>query len=594
METNNSIKLYLSDWLWNASLLGFLRIQESRGIQYDISKGSIEIRSDDLDGFEDAYFILVLKRYISNSIKLSITLDSLKFFEENSQKEIINKYKEKRKDIIDFVQEYNGSFSSLIKEIEGRIGNLIKTLSNHFENESLKHEQTQQLANKIKKVGEKINKEIYDKKKGFLKDFIDPSANYLCNYLKRFYFNKGVVGNYSIKGDRITRFKENYVEPAQNDINCKKQESTLKCKFVKTISVEPKSFNNSNDIFGESMFSITGISTQSFKNFFFNFQADIFPSKLAELILLCSWAGFTEIPFKFRDSKNTSDKVFVNLPKLDYLIEENKKIENLYKLSEIDKTNTIYESIIQDIFLKIKEFKSQWALQNILFIELETVSRKDTNKPHFYYFQIGKDLAKLFNNDTAIKAANNLRGKIFIRRSINVTEDIFLYTRRETVRRILNYEDLNTLSYYALRDQIRGKPSFYNLQNAFSISVLSLIRSNIQKQNKSLKIKNMDSKTVFGILKSYQNAGESLCHSMDFEKRKRLSYRLLSLIRNGKTEDFYESIMKIFIGQSKAVPDVLVSLLNKEDMIEAESKAYAFMTGFMQDKEEKKQENSNQ
>lgn len=91
----------------------------------------------------------------------------------------------------------------------------------------------------------------------------------------------------------------------------------------------------------------------------------------------------------------------------------------------------------------------------------------------------------------------------------------------------------------------------------------------------------MESRQIFGVLKGFREAGEDLGQGMDYEKRKRLSYRLLSLIRTGKIPDFYESLLKLYISRNKPIPDALVSLLNAVDAVEPQAKAYAFMSGFL-------------
>jgi uncharacterized protein YehS (DUF1456 family) len=39
--------------------------------------------------------------------------------------------------------------------------------------------------------------------------------------------------------------------------------------------------------------------------------------------------------------------------------------------------------------------------------------------------------------------------------------------------------------------------------------------------------------------------------------------------------------MKIYMSQNKVIPESLVSLLNKEDEIGFQARAYAFMSGFL-------------
>ncbi len=408
----------------------------------------------------------------------------------------------------------------------------------------------------------------------------DTKYDYITTQLKRFFFNKKVVGQYGFKGaNRKIVFAEEFIKPAQAKLLGGNDTDGIACRFCGQNKVEISDWNEVNEFFGEGMFSPIGV-TLGFLNFFYNMQPDLVMCAVCELVLLCSWAGFTEIPYKFRDEINDTEFIFVNVPNLELLIEENEKLQSLYETSALDLQGTIYEEILYDLFVKEKEKKSEWALQNVLFVEIKPVPRKDQGKPDFRYFHIGKDIAQMFIDQTAIKAAKQIRGRIYTRRNKeNPRDSVFVYARRDAVRRMLSRDSLYPLCYAAIRDQIEN-PSYNNIQNAFNLSVLSGIRTNIWKKNKQGE-KQMESKQIFGILKSFSGAGEDLGQGMDYEKRKRLSYRLLSLIRTGKITDFYESLLKLYISRNIPIPDAMISILNVADTIEPEAKAYAFMSGFL-------------
>jgi hypothetical protein len=94
----------------------------------------------------------------------------------------------------------------------------------------------------------------------------------------------------------------------------------------------------------------------------------------------------------------------------------------------------------------------------------------------------------------------------------------------------------------------------------------------------------MDSKQVYGILRGQFFArGEQDFTDLKPDKKKRLSYKLLSLIRMGKYVEFYDEVIRLYINNTeKPIPEVFLGLLNTKDTIDFEAKAYAFMTGFLQ------------
>lgn len=91
----------------------------------------------------------------------------------------------------------------------------------------------------------------------------------------------------------------------------------------------------------------------------------------------------------------------------------------------------------------------------------------------------------------------------------------------------------------------------------------------------------LESKQVFGILNHLRDEGSKFT-SMDYEKRKSRSYVLLSMIRNKKIDAFYDMVVKMYMSENKSIPESLISILNHKDEINFQSRAYAFMSGFLQ------------
>src|SRR5207249_7111870 len=91
----------------------------------------------------------------------------------------------------------------------------------------------------------------------------------------------------------------------------------------------------------------------------------------------------------------------------------------------------------------------------------------------------------------------------------------------------------------------------------------------------------LESSQIYGILHSIHREGSSFNISLDYDQRKRKSYELLSMIRNGRVEDFYDILLKIYMSANRPVPASLISLLNSQDELGFQARAYAFMSGFL-------------
>ena len=331
------------------------------------------------------------------------------------------------------------------------------------------------------------------------------------------------------------------------------------------------------------MFSITGVSETKFPNFFYNLTPDFYICEVCELILLCAWAGFNRIPFALRSGPQDTEYIFVNLPSLPLLFEENEALRKFYQIPQTVQ-NTAYEIVMEDLFLKEREKKGEWVLQNVLFVEIRPSMRKDRDKPIFKYFHIGRDIARLFIDKVAIESIRRVYGSLFIsNQTINL--------RREAVKRFVEGDQVYDLIYQVLRQNVdpgtRGNSNLPPLKSAFELSLLHSIRRVIwEGYRKGLRREAMESRQVYEILSKFYEMGASLGKEIDLERRLRMSYRLLSAVRSGRREEFYEMMMKLFIDMQKPIPQDLLSLLNPADPIEFESKAYALLSGFLGEEKE--------
>ena len=119
-----------------------------------------------------------------------------------------------------------------------------------------------------------------------------------------------------------------------------------------------------------------------------------------------------------------------------------------------------------------------------------------------------------------------------------------------------------------------------NVEKVFNLALLSAIRSNIWQRIKEAGHL-IESKEVYSIIEQFQYEGKKFQFNTKLEERQQKSYRLLSLIRTGKMMDFYDILMKLYMSENRPIPDILITLLNKEDSIDFSAKAYAFLSGFL-------------
>ena len=550
------MEITLGNWIYNAGIVGFLRILQEDGIKIEtlIQEKSFKILPEYLDGFEEAYFKYVWK----NAAERFLTSKNpfQKVVEETDYKDIRLK----------FLEQIRGSSKEISWDsFRENIKNSLSESFNTIE-EIIKANQKSKDKEKAYKVLEKLKKEAEDALE---------SNKYAISRLRRFYFNKAVVGQFSDGRNAIAKFKERYVFPAQRIVkNGFQSTNSVLCRFCNknpvTFAGEKVDF-----VFNQGFFSPASVSLNDFKNFFYKGEADLFLCPLCALILLCSFAGVNTKPYKLHDIDET-DFIFVNIPDLHLLFEENEKISTLYwRIQNDDLKDSIYESIIEDLLLKNIRGKSAWVLQNIFFVELKTSANPSAAKPLIRYFPIGKDSAKLFTEPTVQNALKKIQGGLEIQKGVWI-QDI----RYRVIKQILANESLYPLAYSELKKSIETN---WSSQNPYEMVFIESFKRNIQKKLKN-KGGHMEGKNIHGILYGFSQSGREFSDKIQKEKRERLSYRLLSFIHTGKYTEFYEGLMKLYISYGLLIPDKILTLLNKEDTIDFEAKAYAFMTGFLQGK----------
>lgn len=560
------------DWLTNAGIMGYLRMRKMAGKKMpDLSKGFIKIDPTDLDRFADWYFTHVLMRKAeeifrhSSNIFLNIKLDT------RQSAEIRSKFDESSKNSFAKIKQDYNNFDATLQSVIRTTKLFEKMASMVLETKLAEYSVP---IKDIRRAKKKLHESISDN----IQELRDKNLKFVQKYLSTFYKNKKIIGNYSSRATKKL-FQDTYVKPAMKllDPHAISSKGFL-CRFCRQNHVIPNKFDDSNSIFSEGMFSTTALTLQ-FRNFFYNMQPDLFVCEVCELLLISAWAGFTEIPYRYRDKINNEVKgtnyIFVNLPTLELLWDENKKVQDLYEQDNENLQGTIYQDIIGDIFLTGHKMKARWTLKNILFIEIKTTSAKHSERPDFRYFHVGEDIAELFTDENEY-AANALK---YITGRVNISNGLDINLRHSVVARILEHDSLFPLCYSLILAHLDNN-NRYALRNVFNISLISSIRASINTRAGREKSRLLESKQIYGILRNIQSEGGNF-GNVDYDVRKRKSYILLSMIRNGRIEEFYDIVMKIYMSQNKPIPESLVSLLNGEDEIGFQARAYAFMSGFL-------------
>jgi CRISPR-associated protein Cst1 len=564
------MRVAIGNWLYNAGIIGFLRILKETAVDTDtiVKQEYLDITPELLDGFEERYFKFTLKRIAETS--LFLFKDMRKVLEKvNSSSNFYIGYLN-RVYSVDLEKSFNKYRDATLEIVSEYYDDISCSLSNLLSGLKLQSPSKKEAA-----AIERIMREVEKQKSGKIqkvKDYI-----LFSNYWGNFFFNKLVLNNPKGKTNRLGRFKDTYIKNAIATLEGNQIADGLKCKFCGT-NLIPSQFNYTNQklqnyVFDEGNFSPLGVST-TFENFFYDLTPDLFLCPVCELLLLCSFAGFTPKNNYSLDSDET-DHIFVNLPSIPTMWSANQKLEVLYREKQRD---SIYEEVISDMLQKEAKGKAMWTLHNILFIEIKPTPRKDVGKPVMKYFHIGKDLAELFIQPQTSTMLRNIGGYLEVKKGKNAQN---VNLKSETIKRLFRNENLYHLASISAKQALDEEKENIPYQSVFAIAAIQTLRKQVNLKYQDQGGEHMEAKQVYGILRGFYKRGEDDFSEVDFKKKERMAYRFLSLIRMGKYADFYEAVMKLYITSNKPIPDNLLDILNQESSIDFEAKAYAFMSGFL-------------
>ncbi len=388
MSKPNKITLYPSNWLYNDRVVGFLMVLEFVGkrdmFQFK-EDGSVKIAESALYTFEILYFEYVSKLYLIQRFTMRELTDfirkKLRSINGGDIKNEVQKIENKVKVLENAIQKSmlalkaNENWDAFMEKIENikadsikQIKELMMELENLTNTEKDK-EKTKKIVNNIFGNLNNICSSVY-------------SFKAQSDFLGSFYFNKSVVANpKENRPERPKDFRKKYLDP----IVRKKNGENLCILCGKSFSEE--SFSE----FSEGDFSILGISSSNFDNFYSYYvkNGTSYNRKccVCQLILLCAFAGFNLKPYQLRDLDET-EYIFVNYPSFEegFLVNNNlQTLLNNFRFGIFaEKINTYFRSL--ELILQLAKKKTRWVLENTYFAEIKTSMRKDRTKPKFIYF----------------------------------------------------------------------------------------------------------------------------------------------------------------------------------------------------------------
>ena len=604
-------KIYLSDWFYNAGIVGFYRIFKDKE-KLEIKDNYIEFDTKELRNFAEEYFEYFFTQYNVAERTMQRVANNFKIISQNLTKEPNNKEDENR--IKEAIKTQKTYFKNTIK------GQLIKikkfdedtyeTISNAMNkiDEIKDKEQVQELDEIYALIKENLEKTNINQKltMNFFKSILSNSyfgqpsflnvvksslpyeeqkevmyKDYISNIIEMDFIKNILSNKYDIneikeiinKKDQ-SQLTNQIIKIYQNIL--KKKDLNQIQEYLKEKALSDCSMCNSAEIlssqYSEGNFIPLAVSSDNMSNFFWNQNVNLQVCDICKLILFCIPAGVTSIIKTVKDNGEYKEQNVYSFVNYDTNITELIKTNNNFRdRSKKEKTNyNPYAEIILDIVDQNKQI-SNWQLENIFVVEFDAEYRAFSRME---YFNITRPVAEFFTK-YAIDSLNKIKDYKY---------------RVQVVDYILKNKDTKMIINNRIRDNFtndikNNMDSYYATKARMDINLLKEGDKNmedIEKNNKKLgAIYNI------GIATREKFKQKNMENKLDG-----YIYKMLNCIKQGNKNDFMDIIIRLHISIEESISPIFIESMKEGDLA-FEDIGHSYLAGLASNRYEKNEEVEN-
>lgn len=547
----SSVRVELGDWLKNASILGLLKVLESKTTNTNeiiIKNNYIEFDSKLLDNFEESYFSKLIE---ANKKHLSwFTIINYEQELDNFEIEGMNEKNLER-------------FNKILEDIKTKIkSNSYKSAYSLLENSSF-IEKSEKNLNKIKlKKNENLinHKEEFLALKKALKEIITymklpevkriiAAKNVMYEIIQPFWTNVSFLLKTKNKDDMYKLYKEDFIEPLISFNDKDKSKAKYNC-----FTCENKILKlNKPDAFDLTWLVKTGVDMSRKSSHFWNMNGDAFICPICNLIYSCLPLGFNFLKGK---------GIFIN------------NNQDVLRLKQANVINYDYENTIEEIeqmsYFNIIDSMNQEVINNIdkEFDNIQVIKIDSNNGSRPYSFNI---LSKRMMNIVYFNR-RNLESLIKVR--VKITDKYYINLYSEVVRNMYEgknlFELISKLVTLNLSGKFKGIGYIYRI-----LEINNSIVGGKEMRNEDLaKFKNYGIK----LREKYKDkASES--------KIQGITYKLLNSLKTKDSSKFMDTIINSYMYMKLEIPSDFIKAMNNTEWLQ--SVGYSFLVGLQGERENK-------
>lgn len=554
------IKVTLNDFLYNAGLLGLIRLFQNQGmsIHEHMDGQTFTFQLADLEQIEKGYFRLLIDRYgyETNYTKMVESEEFVKFClnEKISDKELdeLNKLIEDAKRWLTS-NSYKNTYH-LITESEIDI---------------------EDLANSLKKVTKKKTETINDVKPQIheMAMILLDCIEYLKNPTAKYYLCARILGYNIVQGfwkgisflhkgnntsDPYEEYNKYFVTPVKNHIASKNDAKKYAENKYCCATCENK-MKNVSETFDLTWLQKIGIDSAKKSSYYWNHNRDIFICPVCNLIYSCIPLGFTLAKGKgIFVNNNQSVRQLVSSNEL--LIKEGDKQLTYDQLEEM----TYYKII--DVIAQNADDKKELELDNIQIVKYD---KQNESRPYTFNILSRQRAEVIVNSKNSL---NYLVGKV----AKENKEYIQIY--QETVQRLYNGQTFSDLLFRLMK--ALGSGEFSNKVAIYHIIKVS--NNQYKGVNKYMTTEELNKIRQYGywLRNAYQGSENKLGGIL---------HRLLNALKVKNENKFMETLIQAYSYKKEPIPSAFVQVFEDKDKFQ--TIGYTFLLGLQgysgKEKEEK-------
>ncbi|PEJ36426.1 type I-B CRISPR-associated protein Cas8b1/Cst1 [Bacillus pseudomycoides] len=556
------IRLELSDWLYNAGLVGIMNIFDRAEVPYEKSRNAITFQSEVLEDFSEYYFEYFCEKYESFTSWYKIV----------SNKSFL--------DQIDIKTLNEKQFNTLNKYIEDTKK---KLQSNSYKNtyhliRNSPHD-ISKLATELKKIKKKKTETFVDIQEDISRTIATLQQIILClkhpdtkryimarnvvyEVIQQFWEGVSFLHKSANKKDMYEECKRYFVDPILSYIEEKEEEKMYSKYKYNCFNCENK-FSKLGSAYELTWINKTGVDSARKSSHFWNYISDAYVCPVCNLIYACIPAGFTIINGKGLFINETAN--VKELHSLNQLV--------LYKGESVQGLDSLEEQSYFRIVDVLGQAGVQHAKKEIQNIQIIKFDGANTSRPYAFNILSKEKLLIMEKNK---KHLARLVGR-FVKEG---KEYISLY--QEVTKRLYNNQNQFDLLYRLFR---------LVLGNEYKM--LSVLKSILYINNSQFK--GGKEQVYYKQINQFQEYGFQLRKTYvgNENKLSGITYRLLNALKLKNSHRFMDTLVNAYMYKGQQIPMNFVQALHDE--MKFQTIGYAFLLGLQgeQQKLEKGEEIKN-